>query len=538
MSNLLKSNKLIFLLLSIPVFLLTFRASLILDDPFHYGEYFASLIGYLRAETFEELPFTIHGALDFFPAYFVKDILMIENHFIYTKLLFHILHFISSFLLIFIANMLLKSDRHRILLLFTVALISPLIVSHRDLFLLTSVLLFLVTINQKGTYKSRIFLEILFGLFVGLGVFWSFDRGIATAVSLGIAILYLLYKEKTHIASLFSFFFTIGYISILTDVFPIEYYYANIKFLMDTSSNWSYGLALSAVVLSLYAIVLNILIISIFSYYIFNIKIFSNKNISLFIAFLIFSIFMIKMGINRADTGHVAFTLLFPLLMLIIISNDKPEVNKKIKMLFLAFMLLSFLLSLKLLFYPFALISALAFFIFSLNLFSDKYINTKNIFIGSIIISLVFVLLTSYKAYSNNKYNWIELLSKNPANNEYVEDSMKWVSSEIKNSNSKCVFDLSNNGIINGLINLPSCTKYTYLVYADKRHEENIINQLKINSPEVIVYSTTYWSYSIDGKSMKERFKSLDSYILENYKYEACKYGYCLRSSRQYGDFK
>ena len=130
------------------------------------------------------------------------------------------------------------------------------------------------------------------------------------------------------------------------------------------------------------------------------------------------------------------------------------------------------------------------------------------------------------------------MLSKNPANNEYVEDSMKWVSSEIKNSNSKCVFDLSNNGIINGLINLPSCTKYTYLVYADKRHEENIINQLKINSPEVIVYSTTYWSYSIDGKSMKERFKSLDSYILENYKYEACKYGYCLRSSRKYGDFK
>lgn len=538
MSNLLKSNKLIFLLLSIPVFLLTFRASLILDDPFHYGEYFASLIGYLRAETFEELPFTIHGALDFFPAYFIKDILMIENHFIYTKLLFHILHFISSFLLIFIANMLLKSDRHRILLLFSVALIAPVIVSHRDLFLLTSVLLFLVTINQKGTYKSRIFLEILFGLFVGLGVFWSFDRGIATAVSLGIAILYLLYKEKTHIASLFSFFFTIGYISILTDVFPIEYYYANVKFLMDTSSNWSYGLALSAVALSLYSIFLNILIISIFSYYIFNIKIFSNKNISLFIAFLIFSIFMIKMGINRADTSHVAFTLLFPLLMLIMISNDKPEVNKKIKMLFLAFMLLSFLLSLKLLFYPFALISALAFFIFSPNLFSDKYINTKNIFIGSITISLVFVLLTSYKAYSNNKYNWIELLSKNPANNEYVEDSMKWVSSEIKNSNSKCVFDLSNNGIINGLINLPSCTKYTYLVYADKRHEENIINQLKINSPEVIVYSTTYWSYSIDGKSMKERFKSLDSYILENYKYEACKYGYCLRSLRKYGDFK
>lgn len=538
MSNILKTNNLIFLLLIIPVFLVTFRTSLLLDDPFHYGEYFASIIKYLEAKSLEDLPFTIHGALDFFPAYFIKDILMIENHFVYTKLVFQILNFISSFLLIFIANILLKSDENKFLMLFTVALIAPTIVGYRDLFLLISVLLFLLTINQKINYRNRILLEILFGVSVGLGLFWSFDRGIATTVSLGVAILYLIYKEKIHIVSLLSFMLTIGYISILTDLFPIEYYYENVKFLMETSSNWSYDLRLKTVTLIIFALALNILTISVFVYHTIKIDTFSNKNLSLLLAFSVFSIFMIKMGINRADIGHISFTLLFPLLMLVFISNNRFEVSKKIKIIFVLFMLFSFLLSLKFLFYPFALISTLAAFIISSKSFNNKYFNMKNMLIGSIIISAVFVLLASYKAYSNNKYNWIELLSKNHTNNEYVEDSMKWVSSEIKNSNSKCVFDLSNNGIINGLTNLPSCTKYTYLVYADERHEENIINQLKINSPEVIVYSSTYWSYSIDGKSMKERFKSLDSYILENYRYEACKYGYCLRSSRQYGDFK
>ncbi|MBP9600696.1 MAG: hypothetical protein KBE41_04265, partial [Lutibacter sp.] len=133
-----------------------------------------------------------------------------------------------------------------------------------------------------------------------LGLFWAFDRGIATMVSLGVAILYLIYKEKTHIISLLSFMLTIGYISILTDLFPIEYYYENVKFLMETSSNWSYNLNLTTVTLIIFALALNILTISVFMYHTIKINVFSTKNISLLLAFSVFSIFMIKMGINRA----------------------------------------------------------------------------------------------------------------------------------------------------------------------------------------------------------------------------------------------
>lgn len=86
---------------------------------------------------------------------------------------------------------------------------------------------------------------------------------------------------------------------------------------METSSNWSYGLTLSTTALRLFALVLNILIVSIFAYNVFSTKPIISKEIALFIAFLLFSMFMLKMGLNRADNGHVVFTLVFPLLMII-----------------------------------------------------------------------------------------------------------------------------------------------------------------------------------------------------------------------------
>ena len=89
---------------------------------------------------------------------------------------------------------------------------------------------------------------------------------------------------------------------------------------------------------------------------------------------------------------------------------------------------------------------------------------------------------------------------------------------------------MSNNGVINGILNLPSCTKYSYLVYASKNYEANIIEDLQIKRPEVIIYSTKFWSYAIDGKPMYSRFIELNKYILNAYPYEECKF--CSASTK------
>ncbi len=93
----------------------------------------------------------------------------------------------------------------------------------------------------------------------------------------------------------------------------------------------------------------------------------------------------------------------------------------------------------------------------------------------------------------------------------------------------ECVFDLSNNGVINGLVRRPSCSRFTYPVYAGPHHESILISDLRDASPRALVYSSTYWSYNIDGRDMRKRFPELDKFILKNYPKEECSHGYCVR---------
>jgi hypothetical protein len=107
---------------------------------------------------------------------------------------------------------------------------------------------------------------------------------------------------------------------------------------------------------------------------------------------------------------------------------------------------------------------------------------------------------------------------------------MDWISRILIENKEQCIFDLSNNGVINGLTLLPTCSKFAYPIYANQDYEQDMINNLKEKNPHIIIYSTNYWSYNIDGRNMKDRFPKLDRYILENYKYDLCKYDYCLKS--------
>lgn len=116
-----------------------------------------------------------------------------------------------------------------------------------------------------------------------------------------------------------------------------------------------------------------------------------------------------------------------------------------------------------------------------------------------------------------------------PSNRLSATDGVVWVSDRLQERAVDCVFDLSNNGIINGLTRRPSCSRFTYPVYAGPDHESILISDLRGASPRALVYSSTYWSYRIDGRNMKKRFPELDKFILENYPDEECNHGYCVR---------
>ena len=91
-------------------------------------------------------------------------------------------------------------------------------------------------------------------------------------------------------------------------------------------------------------------------------------------------------------------------------------------------------------------------------------------------------------------------------NEELVSDGVKWVSNELKHTKSECVLDLANHGVINGLAGLPACTRFAYIVYANKDFQSEIIETMKSKKPAAIVFFVlTHWSFAIDNKSMHMR---------------------------------
>jgi hypothetical protein len=113
---------------------------------------------------------------------------------------------------------------------------------------------------------------------------------------------------------------------------------------------------------------------------------------------------------------------------------------------------------------------------------------------------------------------------------ELVSDGVKWVSSELKYTKSKCVHVLSYHGVINGLAGLPACTRFAYIVYANKDFQNELIETMKSKKPAAIIYSSTHWSFAIDNKSMHMRLPELKSYLDLEYSNEACKFDYCIRN--------
>ena len=91
------------------------------------------------------------------------------------------------------------------------------------------------------------------------------------------------------------------------------------------------------------------------------------------------------------------------------------------------------------------------------------------------------------------------------------------------------MFDLSNNGLINGLTGLPACSRFVYPVYASPRFQQEIVDTLKKRRPRAVVYASNYWSFAIDDKTMHQRLPLVAEHLRAAYDDERCGAGYCLR---------
>ncbi len=508
-----------------------------LADPFHSGEWLASATNLYFGDADAYRAVLIHGLSDILPALFSQTFWGLDQHFIPTLTIYRLVDLAAYLLLITAALQLSQSrDVNCYVILLTIALIGPLLVGYRDFALLLAVNAFLLLQKPKTHLYKMVLLQICFGLCTAFGIFWSGDRGLIGTVSLGVAVLLCLRQNKLFLISLLTFIVSTISFENFSKLFSLERYLNNILVLVASSSEWSYGLKIGPVVLTIFTFFVNTSAI-IFCAKAYLITARNRYTMPNFVLLCMLSILMFKVaGINRADLIHIYQSYWVPLLLLISVSSQNisiPILNRH-KSLIITTLGLSFFFALLTPWFgnsryvSGALIACLIITFVNASR-PDLLQLARNTMLAFLAFPFGYAALTvGYRLYTA-EYAWVSSLRAPPLNKSLVNSGILWSAEKLIEKDAKCIFDMSNNGVINTLAKLPTCTEFIYPVYSSPKYETKMLEQLRASSPPVVIYSSSSWSYNIDGRSMADRFPKLDEYLRFYYPIEECNLGYCVR---------
>ncbi len=84
--------------------------------------------------------------------------------------------------------------------------------------------------------------------------------------------------------------------------------------------------------------------------------------------------------------------------------------------------------------------------------------------------------------------------------------------------NEECIFDLSSSALTPYMLKKPSCG-YFYISYfaSSDSLQKVLINDLRVNSPNYIIYETKMWAQNLDGITNIQRLPKVLQYVNSNY---------------------
>lgn len=508
-----------------------FRLGLgVLTDPFHQGEYFAALIS-LEQNISGHLPLTIHGALDYLPGRLAAGLFGQPRYFLPTSLIYQLLNLTAAGLFLWVAYTLLKGRPLAAVALVVAAIIAPEVVDYRDTILMLSIGLYF-RVQQAGSPTRRLCLEVALGVAVAVGLVWSYDRGIAAAVSLGLPCLIHCFRDKTYLLSLSVFAALILVGGLISPLLTLSYYIENVSFLMQTSAQWRYGFHREPVLLTGILALFTVPALAWLGWAVWRQKPSPEQATNALLAFLI-TAFVFKINTNRADVAHIFMGLWAPLLVAALChANGWHTQLPRLALPVLAGMVGSMILMA--LWFDVPAAWALAALI-PLVIVPKQAPAMRWALWAVLLYPLGWSGYQVLQGARTGQYAWVQRLAELPANRELATPGVVWAADQLLAAGAHCVFDMSNNGVINAVANLPTCTRLAYPVYAGPGHQAEIIQALQRQRPTAVIYSSSVWTYQIDGRAMPQRLPQVDAYLRTHYDREVCQQGYCIRHVRDLG---
>lgn len=141
---------------------------------------------------------------------------------------------------------------------------------------------------------------------------------------------------------------------------------------------------------------------------------------------------------------------------------------------------------------------------------------------------LVFLLIFSIFMIVNFNSNFISGLSKTRKSiiNKYEDTYLvnKYYNININTLNQldlNCYFLFTSDGIFSLLSKKPSCTDFPYSAQIANNKQEEIIQSLKTNNPDIIIMETPTGVKTIDSISIFEKTRKIHNFVKKNYPFES-----------------
>lgn len=462
-------------------------------DIFHQGELVANywhMLSYYKNQ--ESFPLLIHGSMDYWPS-LMAGIFYGDDNIIYgTRLIVVIATLMSWFIFSTIGFKIISQAGNNSPLMLGFVLVFcltlPLLnlnllsiiqspVGLRDLFVLSQILA--LTYFYLSKKYNAIFLALAF-LLLPVALCWSYDRGVASTIACSFLLAHFVFSKKY-----FEFFVSISSLAVSLAIFEtfklagtVTENISNILYWVGASSEvWGTALninrhgAISLLPLSFIAVALYLTYVS-----------WRNKE-------------------NIIPVGFVIFMIVFELL-LVKSAYNRPEILRGLMSTWPAALLLLWIASCR-----FTAVVELKSTTGIVNTSQGRLLK-----ISSFLFIISALMLTApFKEISSFKKS----LMSPPSDTTISGAELVAVSDYLKGET--CFLNMINQGVITLLSKSRHCTKFPYLVYANKKSQLEIIGEIDKLEVDTVIIESHDWSTNIDNRTMESRLPELYSYLIERY---------------------
>ena len=518
-----EKNSILYALLLLIFTLICFDLNLknaVYDDHFHHGEYF-NIFNNIRIGA--TLPLSVHGAVDYIPAWLAFNIAGPDYYAHITRIIYISFKVIACILFL----LTLERINQKLIPLLCAALLAPFILDHRDFSLSILIYAFISLNKYKADNLKYIFVLALISFAAVFNLFYATNRGFAGMLAILLALMISAYFDKRNFLGLFLIALLLLLIDKWIPVFSVKDLIEKIPFLIKNSRQWSFAWEYKTISLAIYIFLL--LAISIFlNVYAIIQKKNNHKELAILAFISILSVFHYQIATYRADLFHIMMA--FPIILLSLFNFLRLTTDEKINLSspFVILILMFSLVSLYIIQEKPLVILISLFLLNELNFTAEykfqKYIHHT---LRAILI-LICILLPAriLIQYNTGDYNWVKTNALSKKNEEIMDSSILWAQNKINDGNTVCLFDLSNSGLINVDITIPTCTKYSYLAFSDHSNKNELIEFLNSEkAPQKIVLSSNGKNSEIE----KNQENQLNLLIKTKYPYEECESKFCIR---------